>query len=342
MTPNINDAAGSLGLSSTIEKYWSSYPNENWKFKILFDYFDYDEDELLDNEGKKILDDEGKEIKVRHYRRDAWKRMELMSRGHLVKEPETRSEKFQRVENKIFKWCQKKIFSRYEPGEPEIKRLFFKLIAKVLRRPFNSFITYNAIKEKGLKWNVSYYTVDMASLSDKELLEKLLFELFWKKSRFPDEETYKEFEIALMNWMSNYVRDHLNKKGLYDPRTKKFKAELFELDAEKFIEVIEWSLWSGVIDHGKARTKVLPYLLEHKESSLWDAIEKTILATAVDDNEILDLIEKVLSENPAKVEEYKKGKTGLASMFMGEVLKKKKGMDPKTVKELLDKKLKSI
>ena len=182
----------------------------------------------------------------------------------------------------------------------------------------------------------------MASLSDKELLEKFLFELFWKDWRFPDEETYKEFERALMNWMSNYVRDHLNKRGFYDPRTKKFKAELFELDAEKFIEVIEWSLWSGVIDHGKAKTKVLPYLLEHKEASLWDAIEKTILATAVDDSEILGLIEKVLADNPMKVEEYKKGKTGLASMFMGEILKKKKGMDPKTVKELLDKKLKSI
>ena len=43
--------------------------------------------------------------------------------------------------------------------------------------------------------------------------------------------------------------------------------------------------------------------------------------------------------NPSKVEEYRKGKIGIASMFIGDVMKKKKGLDPKLVKELITKKL---
>ena len=56
---------------------------------------------------------------------------------------------------------------------------------------------------------------------------------------------------------------------------------------------------------------------------------------------ILPIVEEVIKEFPLKVEEYKKGKKGIISMFMGEVMKRSKGKaDPKVATELIIQKLK--
>jgi aspartyl-tRNA(Asn)/glutamyl-tRNA(Gln) amidotransferase subunit B len=48
----------------------------------------------------------------------------------------------------------------------------------------------------------------------------------------------------------------------------------------------------------------------------------------------------VINEFPLKVEEYKKGKKGIAAMFMGEIMKRSKGKaDPKLTNQLLAKRL---
>jgi aspartyl-tRNA(Asn)/glutamyl-tRNA(Gln) amidotransferase subunit B len=52
------------------------------------------------------------------------------------------------------------------------------------------------------------------------------------------------------------------------------------------------------------------------------------------------VIDEVILKYPEKVKEYKKGKTGIIGMFMGEVMKLSKGKaDPKRTNELLTKKL---
>ena len=54
------------------------------------------------------------------------------------------------------------------------------------------------------------------------------------------------------------------------------------------------------------------------------------------------LIDQVLEKYPEKVNEYKKGKKGLLSLFVGEVMKASKGKaDPKITNDLLTEKLKS-
>jgi len=54
------------------------------------------------------------------------------------------------------------------------------------------------------------------------------------------------------------------------------------------------------------------------------------------------IIEQVISKYADKVKEYKKGKKGLMSLFVGEVMKMSKGKaDPKLTNDLLAEKLNS-
>lgn len=55
-----------------------------------------------------------------------------------------------------------------------------------------------------------------------------------------------------------------------------------------------------------------------------------------DEGSLKPIIEKVLADNTAKVEEYKSGKKGLMGMFMGQVMKQSKGKaDPKVATRIL-------
>ena len=61
-----------------------------------------------------------------------------------------------------------------------------------------------------------------------------------------------------------------------------------------------------------------------------------------DSNALAEFVKQAIAKYPEKVVEYKNGKTTLAAMFMGEVMKLSKGKaDPKIanelVKEMLDK-----
>ena len=85
--------------------------------------------------------------------------------------------------------------------------------------------------------------------------------------------------------------------------------------------------------------KIFDELCKDPYANPIDIIDKLGFSNFVEDNEVDAIIEEVLASNPSKVEEYRKGKIGIASMFIGDVMKKKKGLDPKLVKELITKKL---
>jgi len=58
---------------------------------------------------------------------------------------------------------------------------------------------------------------------------------------------------------------------------------------------------------------------------------------------IMPIIDEVIKEFPLKVEEFKRGKKGIVSMFMGEVMKRSKGKaDPKMASDLINKKLEEV
>ncbi len=71
-------------------------------------------------------------------------------------------------------------------------------------------------------------------------------------------------------------------------------------------------------------------------------VEERGLELLSDGEALAGIVEAVLRENPAKVEEYRGGKKGLMGFFMGQTLKRTQGRaDPKTVQKLLRENLES-
>jgi aspartyl-tRNA(Asn)/glutamyl-tRNA(Gln) amidotransferase subunit B len=89
-----------------------------------------------------------------------------------------------------------------------------------------------------------------------------------------------------------------------------------------------------------AAQRVFPELLKNPGRSPLEVAQQLNVMQETDASQILPVIESVLGDYPAKVDEYKKGKRGLFTMFMGEVMKRTRGKaDPKLATELLQQQL---
>jgi aspartyl-tRNA(Asn)/glutamyl-tRNA(Gln) amidotransferase subunit B len=138
---------------------------------------------------------------------------------------------------------------------------------------------------------------------------------------------------AASNWVSITIRGYLNENAL--------SLSQFPLSANQVAEIIQL-IDSGVINHSIASQKLFPELIQSPDSSPKDLVEKLNLATNNDTSFIEELVELVINEFPEKVEEFKKGKTGLMGMFVGEVMKRSKGKaDPKITNQIVAQRLNS-
>jgi len=139
---------------------------------------------------------------------------------------------------------------------------------------------------------------------------------------------------AASNWIMGPVKSYLNEKGV--------EIDSFPLTSDKLVEII------GLIDDGKvnftiASQKIWPAWLESPEKSPLKIAEEMNLIQDSNQDSILPIIAEVIKEFPLKVEEFKNGKKGIVSMFMGEVMKRSKGKaDPKVATQLLEKKLNEL
>lgn len=139
---------------------------------------------------------------------------------------------------------------------------------------------------------------------------------------------------AVSNWVMGPVKSHLNASNL--------SAAEFPLPAAKLAELIEL-VDAGKVSHTAASQKLFPELLKNPHSSALEAAQQLNLIQQSDQSAIMPIIEEVIREFPLKVEEYKSGKKGIVSMFMGEVMKRSKGKaDPKVANALLTEKLRAI
>ncbi len=135
------------------------------------------------------------------------------------------------------------------------------------------------------------------------------------------------------NWVSITIRGYLNENAL--------SLSQFKLTPNQIAEIIEL-IDSGVINHSIASQKLFPELINSPRVTAKELVEKLNLATNNDTSFIEELVEQVIKEFPEKVEEFKKGKTGLMGMFVGEVMKRSKGKaDPKITNQLVSNKLNS-
>ena len=137
---------------------------------------------------------------------------------------------------------------------------------------------------------------------------------------------------AAANWMLGPVKSWLNDNGK--------EIEEFPVAAEQLAAVITL-VDAGKVSFSAASTKLFTKLIETPERNPEQiAVDENLLQqSAVSD--IGPIIDKVLEKFADKVAEYKKGKKGLLSLFVGEVMKQSKGKaDPKITNELLLEKLK--
>lgn len=135
------------------------------------------------------------------------------------------------------------------------------------------------------------------------------------------------------NWMLGPLKSWLNEHG---KEINEFPITPGQLAG--LITLVE----SGKVSFSVASTRLLDYLLKDPSKDPGEvAIEQNLMQQS-DTSFLEPVIDKVLEKYADKVKEYKKGKKGLLSLFVGEVMKGSKGQaDPKVANEILLKKLSS-
>lgn len=137
---------------------------------------------------------------------------------------------------------------------------------------------------------------------------------------------------AAANWMLGPVKTWLNENGNDMQQFPLQPAALASL-----IALVD----SGKVSHTIAASKIFHLLLNNPEQAPEQIAAAQNLLQESDSTAIQQLVEQVLAKFPDKVAEYKKGKKGLLSLFVGEVMKQSKGKaDPKLTNQLLLEKLK--
>jgi aspartyl-tRNA(Asn)/glutamyl-tRNA(Gln) amidotransferase subunit B len=95
------------------------------------------------------------------------------------------------------------------------------------------------------------------------------------------------------------------------------------------------------INYGTATGQVWPVLWNEPEVDIFRFVQEHQLLQQSNAGELETLIEAALQKHSGKITEYKKGKKGLLSLFVGEVMKLSKGKaDAKLVTDIITQKLK--
>ena len=137
---------------------------------------------------------------------------------------------------------------------------------------------------------------------------------------------------AAANWLIGPVKSYLNEKAL--------DIKDFPIAASTIAEIIAL-IEEGKLNFASASQNLFPALLENPKANVLELAQSLNIIQNSDSGAIEKIVDEVIAENTAKVEEYKSGKTGLMGMFMGQVMRKSGGKaDPKIATALLTEKLK--
>ena len=137
---------------------------------------------------------------------------------------------------------------------------------------------------------------------------------------------------AAANWVLGPLKSWCNDKQV--------KADEYPLNAARLGGIIQL-IEEGKLSFSTATSRLAPYMMENGGISASEAAARLNILQDSDRASIAPLIDEVLSSMPDKVNEYRKGKKGLVSLFVGEIIKRSKGKaDPKVVNQLLAEKLK--
>ncbi len=131
------------------------------------------------------------------------------------------------------------------------------------------------------------------------------------------------------NWVMGPVKSFLNENAIHISDFKLAPARLAEI-----IALID----GGKVSFAVASQKIFPVMIAQADKTALQIAEENNLVQDNDADALLVIVKEVVAKYPAKVAEFKSGKTGLVGMFMGEVMKLSKGKaDPKVANELVTK-----
>jgi aspartyl-tRNA(Asn)/glutamyl-tRNA(Gln) amidotransferase subunit B len=207
---------------------------------------------------------------------------------------------------------------RYFP-EPDLPPFFITdEMIEAIRKEMPKPVT--AIKEE-VKTAYSLQEYDASQLAnDIELLA--YFENIIKETK-----NYK----AAANWTLGPVKNYLTTEELSIDEFKVPPAAMATL-----IKLID----AGTINFGIASQKIFPELMQQPSLDIVSYIRENSLELETSGSQIDLLVQTALNKHAQKITEYKKGKKGLLSLFVGEVMKLSGGkVDAKIVTEKIIEKL---
>ncbi|MBO9657241.1 MAG: Asp-tRNA(Asn)/Glu-tRNA(Gln) amidotransferase subunit GatB [Chitinophagaceae bacterium] len=138
---------------------------------------------------------------------------------------------------------------------------------------------------------------------------------------------------AAANWMLGPVKSWMNEHNSSLPEFPLKPAQLAGL-----VKLTD----EGKLSFSVASTRLFSYLLANPTVDPLKAAEQQNLLQQSDAGSLEPIIDEVLLKFKDKVAEYKKGKKGVLSLFVGEVMKRSKGKaDPKVTNEIILEKLKN-
>lgn len=188
------------------------------------------------------------------------------------------------------------------------------------------------VKKYTLEYQLSYYD---ASLLTEEKNFSDFFELIIQD--LPDlsrsDAARARLPKAAANWMLGPIKSWLNDNNA--------GIDEFPLEPNKIVDILKL-IQDGKLSFSVASTRLFHELIKRPNEEPAKIIEEKNWVQDSNADLIENLIDQVLSKFPEKVKEYKKGKKGLMSLFVGEVMKLSKGKaDPKITNDILSEKLNS-
>ena len=120
---------------------------------------------------------------------------------------------------------------------------------------------------------------------------------------------------AAANWAIGPIKNYLAEAEIV--------IDAFPVQPPAIAQLIQL-IDDGIISYGIASQKIFTHLLNHPQTDIKQYIQTEGLQLQ-SGNEVDTLIENALTKHAQKITEYKKGKKGLLSLFVGEVMKLSKG-----------------
>jgi aspartyl-tRNA(Asn)/glutamyl-tRNA(Gln) amidotransferase subunit B len=139
---------------------------------------------------------------------------------------------------------------------------------------------------------------------------------------------------AASNWVMGPVKSYLNENNL-----SVFQFSVQPIVLAEVIAIID----AGKINFSTASKLVFPELVKSPQKPPLEVAQSLNIIQDSSDDTILPIVEALLKEFPLKVKEFRMGKKGIITMFMGEVMKRSRGKaDPKKANEILTQKLTEV